>query len=148
MAGKNQFPNTDWRFNEFPNPSAHALHVTCVELMSLPLVPSIVGNNLLDVISKGYTVIPVDQLQSWINSVGLIMAALPDSYWTMLHERIFEIITCSQIVDWQYQKSPFQLFNLITTKNALLENKFSLTLAMAHSIWYHAAIGQIGQVAS
>ena len=26
----------DWRFNEFPNEGAHALYVTCVEIMGLP----------------------------------------------------------------------------------------------------------------
>lgn len=28
-----KFPHTDWRFNEFPNACAHALHITCIELM-------------------------------------------------------------------------------------------------------------------
>ena len=30
------FPFMDWRFNEFPNEGAHALYVTCVEIMGLP----------------------------------------------------------------------------------------------------------------
>lgn len=81
MSGKPHFPATDWRFNEFPNPAAHTLYVTCVELMAVPVTPSMVGNNLLDVVTKGYTVIPSNQIQLWINSVGLLMAALPDSYW-------------------------------------------------------------------
>lgn len=146
MTGKTNFPNTDWRFNEFPNPSAHMLYVTCVELMALPLVPSIVGNNLLDIVCKGFIVIPSNQLQSWINSVGLVMAALPDSYWSVLHDRITEVITCPQMLDWKYSNTPFQLFNLVLCNNALLENKFSLTLALAHSTWYHAGIGQIAQI--
>lgn len=53
MAGKTQFPSIDWRFNEFPNPLAHTLYITCVELMALPVVPKIVANNLLDVVAKG-----------------------------------------------------------------------------------------------
>jgi mediator of RNA polymerase II transcription subunit 23 len=53
MSGAAQFPATDWRFNEFPNPAAHALYVTCVELMAVPVPPNIVGSNLLDVIVKG-----------------------------------------------------------------------------------------------
>ncbi|MEQ2188392.1 hypothetical protein GOODEAATRI_014467 [Goodea atripinnis] len=46
MAGKSPgpFPNCDWRFNEFPNPAAHALHVTCVELMAL----AVPGKDLSD----------------------------------------------------------------------------------------------------
>lgn len=52
MAGNSHFPNTDWRFNEFPNPSAHALYVSCVELMTLPQPPQPVAAALLDVINK------------------------------------------------------------------------------------------------
>lgn len=53
MSGKSPFPSTDWRFNEFPNPAAHALYVTCVELMAVPVTPTMVGNSLLDVVAKG-----------------------------------------------------------------------------------------------
>nr|DBA26664.1 TPA: hypothetical protein GDO54_010895 [Pyxicephalus adspersus] len=54
MAGKSPgpFPNCDWRFNEFPNPAAHALHVTCVELMALAVPGKDVGNALLNVVLK------------------------------------------------------------------------------------------------
>lgn len=54
MSGRAQLPATDWRFNEFPNPAAHILYVTCVELMALPIAPEVVANNLLDVVAKGY----------------------------------------------------------------------------------------------
>ncbi|XP_037867967.1 mediator of RNA polymerase II transcription subunit 23 [Bombyx mori] len=146
MMGNSHFPNTDWRFNEYPNPSAHALYVTCVELMSLPVAPNYVGNSLLDVITKGFVVIPTTKLQLWINAIGLIMAALPDPYWTVLHERLLELTTSSEMIEWTYPYSPFQLFNLATTSDAMLENKYSLTLACAHAIWYHAGAGQIMQV--
>ena len=36
-TGSATFPFMDWRFNEFPNEGAHALYVTCVEIMGLPL---------------------------------------------------------------------------------------------------------------
>ena len=44
------FPHRDWRFNEFPNAAAHALHATCVELMALPITGQVVGSALLDVV--------------------------------------------------------------------------------------------------
>ena len=53
MAGGSVFPHSDWRFNEFPNASAHALYVTCVELMALPIAADIVGSNLLEVVLRG-----------------------------------------------------------------------------------------------
>ncbi|XP_046671069.1 mediator of RNA polymerase II transcription subunit 23-like [Homalodisca vitripennis] len=111
MAGTAHFPATDWRFNEFPNPAAHALYMTCVELMAVPVTPNIVGTCLLDVIAKGYTVIPSTQIQLWINSIGLLMAALPDSYWLTLHDRLLQVVTCPQLAAWPYFNSPFQMFN-------------------------------------
>lgn len=53
MSGTAHFPAMDWRFNEFPNPAAHALYITCVELMAVPVTPNVVGLSLLDVIVKG-----------------------------------------------------------------------------------------------
>lgn len=53
MAGTAKFPPTDWRFNEFPNPAAHTLYITCVELMALPVPPNVIANSLLDVVAKG-----------------------------------------------------------------------------------------------
>ncbi len=38
-AGRSPFPAMDWRFNEFPNASCHALYVTAVELLALPVPP-------------------------------------------------------------------------------------------------------------
>ncbi|XP_037977902.2 mediator of RNA polymerase II transcription subunit 23 [Plutella xylostella] len=146
MTGNSHFPNTDWRFNEFPNPSAHALYVTCVELMSLPQEPQFVGGCLLDIITKGFVVVPPTQIQLWINAIGLIMAALPDPYWMVVHDRIFELITSTEMAEWQYTHSPFDLFNFDETNEVMLENKYSLTLALAHAIWYHAGPGQIMQV--
>lgn len=52
-GSKSHFFTTDWRFNEFPNAAAHALYVTCVELMATPVSPEEVTNNLLDVVMKG-----------------------------------------------------------------------------------------------
>ncbi|KPI96136.1 PREDICTED: mediator of RNA polymerase II transcription subunit 23 [Papilio xuthus] len=146
MTGQSHFPNTDWRFNEYPNPSAHALYVTCVELMSLPFPPNVVGNSLLEIITSGFVVIPTTKIQLWVNAVGLIMAALPDPYWNVIHDKILELITSNEIIEWPYSESPFQIFNLKTTNATMLENKYSLTLALGHAIWYHAGTGQIVQV--
>ncbi|XP_008216793.1 mediator of RNA polymerase II transcription subunit 23 isoform X2 [Nasonia vitripennis] len=144
IYGTIQFPPTDWRFNEFPNPAAHTLYVTCVELMALPVAPNVVANNLLDVVAKGYTVIPSDEIHSWINCIGIIMSALPECYWSILHERLVQTASSSGLVNWQYDNlSPFQLFNFNLTHNSFFENKYSYMLALAHSIWHHAGVGQM-----
>lgn len=82
----------------------------------------------------------------WINCVGLIMAALPDSYWVTLYDRLVEVISSSQLTSWPYRNSPFQLFNFNVTHNCLLENRFSYTLATAHAMWHHAGVGQIATI--
>ena len=97
-------------------------------------------------IDFSYIVIPSNQIHMWINSVGLIMAALPESYWSVLHDRLVEVMTCPQLTQWKYRNTPFQLFNFAATHDLLLENKFSYTLALAHSMWHHAGVGQISTV--
>jgi len=52
INGNIKFPNIDWRFNEFANPAAYALYMTCAELMALPLSPGAVANSLIDVVMK------------------------------------------------------------------------------------------------
>lgn len=146
MNGESCFPVADWRFNEFPNAGAHALYVTCVELMALPNPPAFVANSLLDVITKGYIVIPQDQLHSWINAIGVIMSALPESYWIVINDRLEEVISSQYMQNWTHLASPFQLFDIEETSNSLLENTFSHTLALVHAIWHHAGLGQLAGV--
>jgi mediator of RNA polymerase II transcription subunit 23 len=91
-----------------------------------------------------YTLIPPQQMELWINSVGLIMAAMPDSYWSVMNERLVEVT--QSLSTWNYRNSPFQLFNFASTHDCLLENKYSYTLALAHSLWHHAGPGQISSI--
>ena len=83
ISGKSPppFPACDWRFNEFANPVAHALHVTWVELMALPVKGPEVGDALFDVIFKGSYVTHDmgirDNIMEWINAVGLVLSSLP-----------------------------------------------------------------------
>lgn len=147
INGKTIFYLTDWRFNEFPNAAAHSLYVTCVELLSLPVGPVPVANQIIDVIIKGYTVIPQEQMHSWINAVGILMAALPESYWSVIYDRLQEAITSTKMVDWTYRYSPFEMFNFKTVKEAMLEKNYVLLLAIAQSILHHSSIGQIATLA-
>ncbi|EAT33704.1 AAEL014021-PA [Aedes aegypti] len=146
IDGTNIFPGTDWRFNEFPNPPAHALYVTCVELLGLPVGPQGVANSLIDVVVKGYPVIPSQSVHNWINTIGLIMAALPESYWGVIYERLREVISCPQMTDWLHRQSPFELFNFKIVREAMLEKNYVVILAIAQSILHHSGIGQISTV--
>lgn len=72
------------------------------------------------------------------------MTALPECYWSTLHDRLVETIKSPGLTDWKYDNlSPFQLFNFNLTHNSFLENKFSYMIALAHSVWHHAGVGQL-----
>lgn len=143
ISGKNIFYTSDWRFNEFPNAPAHALYVTCVELLSLPVSPTVVANNIIDVIVKGYTVIPNNEIHGWINVVGLLLTALPKSYWGVIYERLQEVLMSEKMVEWPYRFSPFEMFNFKAVTESMITRKYVLLLAVAHSILHHSTIGQM-----
>lgn len=138
---------SDWRFNEFPNAAAHALYVTCVELLSLPVGPQVIANNVIDTIVKGYTVIPQEHIHCWINGIGILMAALPESYWSVIYDRIHDLLISPKMLEWKYRFSPFELFNFKTVQEAILEKSYVLLLAIAHSILHHSSIGQLSTLA-
>lgn len=140
------FQGTDWRFNEFPNPPAHALYVSCVELLGLPVGPQTVANSLIDVVVKGYPVIPEFRVHNWINTIGLLMAALPESYWSVIYDRLKDIISSVQMTDWTHRQSPFEMFNFKIVKEAMLEKNYVVILAIAQSILHHSGIGQISTI--
>ncbi|KAJ8925039.1 hypothetical protein NQ315_001210 [Exocentrus adspersus] len=144
LGGSSANLTTDWRFNEFPNAGAHILYTTCVELMALSAGPTAVANGLLDVVAKGFVMIPADKIHQWINAIGLILAALPLSYWSVLHERL--LLTLSELETWNFDCCPFRLFNFKETHHGLLHNRFGYMLALAHSVWHHSGPGQIASV--
>lgn len=117
-----------------------------MELLGLPVGPQGVANSLIDVIVKGYPVIPAQSVHSWINTIGLIMAALPESYWGVIYERLREAISCPQMVEWIHRQSPFELFNFKIVREAMLEKNYVVILAIAQSILHHSGIGQISTV--
>ncbi|XP_061846688.1 mediator of RNA polymerase II transcription subunit 23 isoform X4 [Colius striatus] len=149
MAGKSPgpFPNCDWRFNEFPNPAAHALHVTCVELMALAVPGKDVGNALLDVVLKSQPLVPRENITAWMNAIGLIITALPEPYWIVLHDRIVSVINSPSLTsetDWVGY--PFQLFDFTACHQSYSEMSCSYTLALAHAVWHHSSIGQLSLI--
>ncbi|XP_065161273.1 mediator of RNA polymerase II transcription subunit 23 [Atheta coriaria] len=144
ISGASPANLTDWRFNEFPNAGAHILYTSCVELMALSAGPPAVANGLLDVILRGYIAIPTEQINQWINAVGLLLSALPASYWTVLHDRLLE--TIAEMDPYVWDSSPFRLLDFKETHRGMLYNKFSYMLALAHSVWHHAGPGHIASV--
>ncbi|MEQ2209633.1 hypothetical protein XENOCAPTIV_001760 [Xenoophorus captivus] len=107
MAGKSPgpFPNCDWRFNEFPNPAAHALHVTCVELMALAVPGKDVGNALLN-----------------------------EPYWIVLHDRIVSVLSSPTLTsETESAGYPFALLDFTACHQSYSEMNCSYVLALTHA---------------
>lgn len=141
IEGNSSFPNCDWRFNEFPNPAAHALHATCVELMALPVTSPTVGAAVLDVILKSSTQIPREKTMAWMNAVGLVLTALPESYWMVLNDRILDTLQSPQLTN--LGPAFYNRFDFQACQNMYSESQCSYLVALSHAIWHHAGIGQL-----
>ncbi|XP_048106556.1 mediator of RNA polymerase II transcription subunit 23 [Alosa alosa] len=149
MAGKSPgpFPNCDWRFNEFPNPAAHALHVTCVELMALAVPGKDVGNALLNVVLKSQPLVPRENITAWMNAIGLVITALPEPYWIVLHDRIVSVIGSPALTsETEWVGYPFQLLDFTACHQSYSEMYCSYVLALAHAVWHHSSIGQLSLI--
>ena len=137
----------DWRFNEFPNVGAHALYVTCVEIMTIPMDPAVIGANLVDVILAAHShIVPTDKLPEWINAVGLILSNLPESYWEGLHIRIAEALSSAPLSGWDLPLTPEQVFDFQEVHNIKTDTKLSYLLAVSHAVWHHAGFNQGGNI--
>ncbi|KAI2652422.1 Mediator of RNA polymerase II transcription subunit 23 [Labeo rohita] len=141
------FPNCDWRFNEFPNPAAHALHVTCVELMALAVPGKDVGNALLNVVLKSQPLVPRENITAWMNAIGLVITALPEPYWIVLHDRIVSVISSPVLSsEMEWVGYPFQLLDFTACHRSYSEMHCSYILALAHAVWHHSSIGQLSLI--
>ncbi|KAA0709014.1 Mediator of RNA polymerase II transcription subunit 23 [Triplophysa tibetana] len=141
------FPNCDWRFNEFPNPAAHALHVTCVELMALAVTGKDVGNALLNVVLKSQPLVPRESITAWMNAIGLVITALPEPYWIVLHDRIVSVISSPVLSsESEWVGYPFQLLDFTACHRSYSEMHCSYVLALAHAVWHHSSIGQLSLI--
>ncbi|KAG8190668.1 hypothetical protein JTE90_001277 [Oedothorax gibbosus] len=143
LAGKGSFPHTDWRFNEFPNAGAHALHVTCIELMALPVPTETVGNNLLNVVLRSHSVTIYSNLVAWMNAVGLVLSALPETYWNVLNDRIVDTFKSPFLVNPSPDMDAFRMFDFAGSYNCANEYSCSHVIGLVHCAWYHASLGQI-----
>ncbi|MEQ2247404.1 Mediator of RNA polymerase II transcription subunit 23 [Ilyodon furcidens] len=149
MAGKSPgpFPNCDWRFNEFPNPAAHALHVTCVELMALAVPGKDVGNALLNVVLKSQPLVPRENITAWMNAIGLVITALPEPYWIVLHDRIVSVLSSPALTsETESAGYPFALLDFTACHQSYSEMNCSYVLALTHAVWHHSSIGQLSLI--
>ncbi|XP_033121340.1 mediator of RNA polymerase II transcription subunit 23-like [Anneissia japonica] len=138
------FKGCDWRFNEFPNAASHAVHVTCIELMALCPQSSTISNALLDVVLKNPSGIPREKLMMWINAVALVITSLPDSYLSVINDRILQTLKSPLL---NGMSSPvqglFAIFDFASAHTSFSEAPCSYVLALTHAVWLHSSIGQL-----
>jgi mediator of RNA polymerase II transcription subunit 23 len=150
MEGKRRyFSGVDWRYNEFPNPAAHTLHCSCVEIMALPVAPAVAGNKLLDAVVQARCSMDsknssIEEMESWFSATGLILVTLPDSYWLPLHDRLKN--TVEELKTWNHKFSPLVLFNFKTVYNGLLYSEYANVLAITHAVWHHLGSGHVHHI--
>jgi len=140
-----QFPVCDWRFNEFPNACAHALHVTCVELMALPMNGIDVGNALIDVICSGNDANcgGRQNVMDWVNAVGIILTSLPQSYLQVVNEKVcFVLQNRLAHINYTSMSALPSFFDFLHNHAMNCEQYSDYVLAIFHATWLQASVGQ------
>lgn len=143
LQGKNTFYHTDWRYNEFPNVKAHAVYATAIELMTLPVSPTVVGNAILDLVLTSYVNQDRSSMSQWMNAIGLIMTALPPPYYTVLNTKILEYMKSPLLTNPAYTRDILHLMNFCDSHEWMYESQISYLVALTHAIWHHSSTGQI-----
>lgn len=145
IAGRQVYPNFDWKFYEFANSGCHALHIICVELMALPKPGSVVAANLLDIIMIGHKTLPREETMNWVNAIGLILTALPADYKSVLSDRIIQQLQSPLLTDPAERSGEdiFKLMDFTSAHKSLSELQISYLIALAHAFYQHSYIGQV-----
>uniref|UniRef100_A0A1B0GBY7 Mediator of RNA polymerase II transcription subunit 23 n=1 Tax=Glossina morsitans morsitans TaxID=37546 RepID=A0A1B0GBY7_GLOMM len=124
-------------FNEFPNATAHAMYVTCAELLNLPLAPKIVADNVIDVVLKVYVLISSRETHNYINAISIVLAELPDTYWSVVYEGLQEVLNLPRMLRWTYRFNVFELLNFRTVRQTMVDKTYAAILAVTHSVFHH-----------
>lgn len=142
MSGqsKNAFYTTDYRFNEFPNVTSHALFVTSVEILALPGEPADIAGSIVNIVTKHHRSLPRQDIELWINAIAMIFTSLPDSYSNVINERIITFLENPQALA---DKDLFYLVDFNTSRMFMNESEISYLVGLSHAFWNHGSIGQI-----
>ncbi|KAI5193953.1 Mediator Of Rna polymerase Ii Transcription Subunit 23 [Manis pentadactyla] len=106
-----------------------------------------VGNALLNVVLKSQPLVPRENITAWMNAIGLIITALPEPYWIVLHDRIVSVISSPSLTsETEWVGYPFRLFDFTACHQSYSEMSCSYTLALAHAVWHHSSIGQLSLI--
>lgn len=90
--------------------------------------------------------IPPNQILLWINALGLILSRLPEAFWIIIFDKIIEVLTAPVFLEWDYNASPFIMFNYELCSKTMLDKSAVNVLAIAQSIFHHFSFGQIAMI--
>lgn len=115
--------------------------------MALSVPGTDIGNALLNVVLKSQPLVPRENITAWMNAIGLVITALPEPYWVVLHERIVNVISSPALTsEMEWVGYPFQLFDFTACHQSYSEMYCSYVLALAHAVWHHSSIGQLSLI--
>ena len=76
-----------------------------------------IGASILDVIlESSYLITDRDEIPDWINSIGVLISNLPESYWDGLYSRLISALTTTPLVQWTIPQDAFKVFNFSEKK--------------------------------
>src|SRR6185437_13468923 len=103
--------------------------------MALPVSASVVANSLLDVVLIGHKILTRNNIEMWMNAIGLVLTALFESYWSVLNERILEMMQSPTL---ESNSNPFDLMDFTNSHSSMNEMQCSYLIALTHAVWHNA----------
>ncbi|VDK42283.1 unnamed protein product [Anisakis simplex] len=123
------FVYRDWRFAELA-PAGQALTGACIELLASPHDPSVTARALIDLVF----IRPLHQPYATINTVALILTALPSSFQRIFYDHIVSVLDSEALT----QGDPSVCFESLESECFLLtENQLLTNLALGHAYLQH-----------
>lgn len=123
------FVYKDWRFAELP-PAGQALTGACIELLASPHPPAVTARALIELVFLR----PLHQPYATINTVALILTALPASFQHVFYDHIVSVLDSEPLT----QGDPSVCFESLENECFLLaENQLLTNLALGHAYLQH-----------
>ena len=154
MLDKEQMSEFNEYKGEFQNPSCYLLYTNLCELICLELYsndpislsrsicPSLIDLFFANRFSKSIGSHPIesDEFVYWINAAGLLIANLPESYWSPIYERIADMMQTHPLLNSvEFNINLFDHFDICLAEEKHCFDEVTLIIAIFHSIWCHSS---------
>ena len=75
-----------------------------------------------------------------------LFCELQECYWSILYDRVVEVMQDPLLATPSTNVDPFQLFDFGSCHQVIGEVRCSYVLALCHAVWVHASIGQLSTI--